>query len=577
MGFLYFLIAILVVAIILFVIWFISYKNDGKCPICALQKLTLPTKITMDIENEDNYNNGAAKTPPMGWSSWNTFRNNISEELILDTADAMKKSGLLDAGYQYVNLDDCWQSSMRDRQGRLQSDFGKFPSGISSLVNKINSMGMKVGIYSSNGTLTCEDLPASLGNEELDAQTIANWGCEFFKYDFCHHKIISGDAPAIEGIELSVAGNSEKLTLYADDAKLDGKATIVPMKDIPSKKAIGHLNHGAGSASFYPEINVAGKYILTLLFCKSKSFKEQYLQIIVNGQLHEAFFAKSKAFSPNGRMQIEINLKSGTNEIVLKNPVITKADSSYIQYKRMGDALKKATADAASNFGRAEKPITYSICEWGNANPWHWGAKAGNMWRTTPDILPNWFSIIMIYENNIKHYNHAGVGAWNDPDMLEVGNGKLTEDENKSHFSLWCMMAAPLILGNDVRKFVDDNGNAIMENPVLKIVTNKDIIAVDQDPLGKPAKRFKKIHGIDCIARPLANGDIALCMLNKGSKTKGISFDIEELANDEYLNFSSTHSTYNVQELWSSERFAAKTISATLSKHACKVYRISAK
>lgn len=577
MAFLYFLLALILVAIILFVVWFVSYKNDGKCPICALQKLTLPTKVTIDIENDENYNNGAAKTPPMGWSSWNTFRQNISEDLILSTAEAMKNSGLLDAGYQYINLDDCWQSSMRDKYGRLQNDLSKFPSGISSLVNRINSMGMKVGIYSSNGTLTCEDLPASLGNEELDAMTIAAWGCEFFKYDFCHHNIISGDAPAIEGIELSVPGKSSELTLYPRDAELEGKAAIVPMKNVPSNKAIGHLNHGGGSATFRPTVNVGGEYILTLLVCKSKSIKEQYLQVIVNGKTHEVFFPKTKAFSATGRTQLSVKLQSGSNEIILKNPVVTRADSSYIQYTRMGRALKKATADVASKLGRAEKPITYSICEWGNAFPWYWGAKAGNMWRTTPDICPNWISICNIYERTIKLYKYAGVGAWNDPDMLEVGNGKLSEDENKSHFSLWCMMAAPLILGNDIRKFVGTDGKALTENPVLKIVTNKDLISIDQDPLGKPAKRFKKINGIDFIARPLANGDIALCMFNKGSKTKGISFDIEELANDEYLNFSSTHSTYSVQELWSSERFTAKTISATLSKHATKVYRISTK
>lgn len=574
MGFLYFLLFLVIVAVILFVSWFISYKNNGKCPLCALQKLTIPTKITMDIENEENYNNGAAATPPMGWSSWNTFRQNISEDLILSTAEAMKNSGLLEAGYQYINLDDCWQSSMRDKYGRLQGDLEKFPSGIPSLVNKINSMGMKVGIYSSNGTLTCEDLPASLGNEELDALTIAAWGCEFFKYDFCHHNVISGDAPAIEAIEISTPGKSAELTLYPKDAEFTGKASVVDVKRVPSKKAIGHLNHGGGTATFRPTVNVGGEYILTLLICKSKSIKEQYLQVIVNGEIHELFFPKSKAFSPTGRTQLSVKLKSGLNEIILRNPVVTKADSSYVQYSRMGRALKKASADVASKLGRAEKPIVYSICEWGVSSPWNWGSKAGNMWRTTHDILPTWVSIRTIYESNIKLYKNAGVGAWNDPDMLEVGNGKLTEDENKAHFSLWCMMAAPLVLGNDIRKFIGSDGKALSDNPVLKIVTNKNLIQIDQDPLGKPAKRFKTIHGIDILIRPLANGDIALCMFNKSSKTKGISFDIEDLTSDEYIHFNSNHSSYAVQELWSSERFTAKTISATLSKHSAKVYRI---
>ena len=201
MKFLIALIVILLILVCAFIAWFVSYIKSGKCPVCALKKIIKPTKVTMDIESMPPYASGAAATPPMGWSSWNTFRQNISEEIILSTAVAMRKTGLYDAGYKYINLDDCWQSSMRDKNGRLQGDLEKFPSGISHLISQINQLGMKVGLYSSNGTLTCEDLPASLGTEVLDAKTIAEWGCEFFKYDFCHHKNISGEAPMIEGTQ----------------------------------------------------------------------------------------------------------------------------------------------------------------------------------------------------------------------------------------------------------------------------------------------------------------------------------------------------------------------------------------
>ena len=118
MGFLIALIVIIVAAAVAFAVWFITYKSSGKCPLCALEKLVKPTKVTMDVQNRELYSNGTALTPPMGWSSWNTFRQNISEELILSTAKAVKDSGLLDAGYQYINLDDCWQSSLRDKDGR---------------------------------------------------------------------------------------------------------------------------------------------------------------------------------------------------------------------------------------------------------------------------------------------------------------------------------------------------------------------------------------------------------------------------------------------------------------------------
>lgn len=573
-----FFIAILVILLIAaasFGIWFAVYRSRGKCPICALQKITKPTKVTIDTDSEEPYSNGAALTPPMGWSSWNTFRQNISEDLILSTAEAMKKTGLLEAGYQYINLDDCWQSSLRDANGRLQGDLEKFPNGIPHLISQINQMGMKVGLYTSNGTATCEDLPASLGKEVLDAQTFAEWGCEFFKYDFCHHKIISGEAPIIEAIEISAPGSKAELTLYPEDAELSGRARVLNIKRLPSGKGIGLLNHGAGTATFRPVVNFDGQYVLTLLIYKQFARREKYLQVIVNGETYEVFFPTSNGFSATGRTQLIVRLKGGANEIILRNPIATAADSSYVQYRRMGKALKDATRRVSLERGTREKPIVFSLCEWGTAHPWHWGAKAGNMWRTTHDITTNWTVINYIYERTLRLYQHAGPGAWNDPDMLEVGNGKLTDDENRTHFSLWCMLAAPLILGNDLRLMLSSDGEANPDNPVLKTVTNKSLILIDQDPLGKPAKRIKKMHGIDIIARPLANGDIALCFYNAGSHVKGLSFDINELSTDDYLNFNAPAASYQVHELWSDERFAAKTISVSLQKHACKVFRIS--
>ncbi len=576
MWFLILLLILIIAALAAFASWFVKYRKSGRCPLCALEKMGVPTKITIDTEKEEDYNSGAALTPPMGWSSWNTFKQNISEELILSTAAAMRLSGLMDAGYKYINIDDCWHSSFRDENGRLQGDLGKFPSGIPSLIEKINHMGMKVGLYSSNGTLTCEDLPASLGNEAVDAKTIAEWGCEFFKYDFCHNKKISGDAPVIEGIELNRPGQVAEYTLTPEDASFTGRACIVKIDRLPGGRAIGLLNHNAGTAIFKPVINLSGEYVLTLLIYKSLNLHhEQYLQVIVNGEIHEVFAPKTKGFNPTGRLQLKANLNAGENEIILKNPVRTLADSSFVQYSRMARELKKATAEVSAKTGNPEKPIVFSICEWGTSFPWHWGAKAGNLWRTTHDIMPFWKSVYMIYLRNIGLYKYAKPGAWNDPDMLEVGNGKLTADENRAHFSLWCMMAAPLILGNDIRKFVNDDGTAIENHPVLNIVTNKELIAIDQDALGKAAKRIKKVQGIDIIARPLENGDTALCFFNTSAKSKGLSFNINDLATDEYLNFGETRSSYSVHELWSGEKFSASIISTSMPKHGVKVYRIS--
>lgn len=571
--------AVIVVALTAaFVSWFFAMKASGKCPLCALKKIAIPRSITIDTSDVDDYDNGVAQTPPMGWSSWNTFRNHIDQELIYETAQAMVNSGLAEAGYKYVNLDDCWQSSQRDEDGKLQGDLKTFSKGIPQLIKDINALGLKVGLYASNGTLTCEDLPASLGREDLDAKTLASWGCEFFKYDFCHNKPISGDCPPIEKIELNKLGDdgfNSQLVLKPDDARFTGMARVVKFKDLPSGKAIGYLNHGAGTAEFEFNNMPQGKYALTAVFKKSFARKERYMQVIVNGKMHEIFFPPGKGFSDNGRVQTVVELKGSTNTIVLKNPVATIADSSYIQYKRMGDALKNATKLWAEVTNTPEKPIVYSLCEWGTAKPWEWGSKAGNMWRTTHDIFANWKSIMLIYNYSVKFYDRASVGHWNDPDMLEVGNGKLTEDENRSHFSLWCMMAAPLMLGNDIRKFVDGNGMAVEGNSTLKIVTNKHLIAIDQDTLGKPAKRLKTTSGIDVLARPLANGDVALCLFNKSSKTKSINYELASLSDDEYLMLQKSGS-YQIHNLWNDERTAGGTITATLPKHGVNVYRIKA-
>lgn len=578
MIFLIVLIAIIVILAVLFVSWFFTMKANGKCPLCAIKKMTIPRKITMDISETENYNNGVAQTPPMGWSSWNTFRNHIDQDMIMEVAEAMVNSGLADAGYKYVNLDDCWQSSMRDSDGKLQGDLRTFSRGIPQLIKDINQLGLKVGLYSSNGDLTCEDMPASLGNEDLDAKTLASWGCEFFKYDFCHSHPISGDCPAIEKIELNRIDTNDFNSLEVlkpEDAEFTGMAKIIKLSELPSGQAIGFLNHGAGSATFKVISLPKGKYALTVVHQKTFRRTDSYAQITVNGKIHEMFFPRGKGFSDSGRTQIVVDLKDGENVITVQNPIATVADSSYIQYKRMGDALKNATKEWAKFTNTPEKPIVYSICEWGTAQPWDWGRKAGNMWRTTHDIMPVWKSVVLLYDFTIKKYAAAGPGGWNDPDMLEVGNGKLSEDENRAHFSLWCMMAAPLMLGNDIRKFVDGNNNAVEGNSALKIVTNKQLIAIDQDTLGKPAKRLKKVTGVDIIARPLANGDTALCLFNRSAGNKNIHLNLKELLTDEYLDTPQVDQ-YELHDLWSDERNTASAVSASLPKHSVKVYRIKA-
>ena len=570
--FLIILATIIAIALVVFIVWFASSLAAGKCPLCML-KQPFMSKLTIDVNNLQNFENNTKKAPLMGWSSWNTFRNHIDDNLIYETAVALKETGLSDAGYKYVNLDDCWQSSLRDENGDLQGDLESFPYGIPNLVERINELDLKVGLYSSNGTLTCEDLPASLNNETKDAGTLARWGVEYFKYDFCHHEYISGDCPAIEYVDLNKENNFASIRLSPENATYTGKAKMIKIKELPSQKAFGLINHGAGSVSFDVDVDEEDEYTMTIHYYKVQNPHKQYCQVTINDKMYEVFFPASKPFTADARQQIKVKLYAGKNTITFQNPIVTKADSSFCQYLRMANALKNATADYASENKVDEKPITFSICEWGNADPSKWGAKVGNMWRTTSDILPNWLSIRYIYERNVRLYEYAYPGHYNDPDMLEVGNGKLSENENKAHFSLWCMMASPLVLGNDIRLLKDKSDEKAQST--LKILTNKELIAIDQDSLSKQAKPIKlTLFGIDVLARPLENGDVALCIFNKSPNKKNFNFSLNTLCDEPYLEFEKADE-YKIHDLWDNETFNASNVNGTIDKHSVKVYRIS--
>ena len=570
-GFLVFLTIFIVLLVLIGVGSLVAYVLQGKCILCAMKHIGRG-RLTMDIKKEPDYNNGASDTPIMGWSSWNLLRNHIDEDAIYDTANAMVRSGLANAGYEYINIDDCWQSSMRDDEGRIQADLEAFPSGIKDLCERVNRLGLKLGIYSSNGTLTCEDMPASLGNEELDAKTFASWGVEFVKYDFCHNQKLTGRTPIIEYVDISRPGERSEMRLRPDKAHYTGRARAVKCNGLPSKEGIGFLNHGAGTAEFHVDVPYGGEYIMTVHYHKTAYHKRQYMQVHVNGRIYEIHMPKGFSMSHDAKVQIKLRLDGGDNKIILCNPIVTMADSSYIQYKRMGKALQEASRERAKHTGREDKPITFSICEWGFSHPWHWGAKAGNMWRTTMDITPNWARIVSIYNKSVDLYEYSSPSHINDPDMLEVGNGKLTPDENRTHFTLWCMMAAPLVLGNDLRKLTDNSSDSRF---LLSVLTNKSLILIDQDPLVKAAKRIKRTPAMDIIARPLANGDTAICFFNKSLKERPVEFSIDSLKEDEYLNFKRASGNYEVHDLWTDERYSGTEINTTVPKHGVAVYRIS--
>lgn len=550
-------------------------KRKNICPACAAKKAFAYTRV--HIENKEKYSNGVALTPPMGWSSWNTFRNSIDENLINETADALIKTGLKDAGYIYVNLDDCWQSSLRTADGKLQGDLTRFPKGIKPLIEEINAKGLKVGLYTSNGTLTCEDLPASLYNEAIDANTLAEWGAEYFKYDFCHNEAIPTIAPNLIKLYIGKPGEKDFIDIFAHHGEISDGAKVFPDERVEGGFTVGNLCGGLGKLTF-PAIDVPenNEYSLTIVFRKGGNTRK-FLVCKVNDETeYDCYFPASKGFTADGRLQVKIQLKKGLNKLEFYNPVASKADSAQRQYIKMGQELKRATREYAEKNGVPEKPICFSICEWGRNQPWKWGSKAGNLWRTTGDIRPNWLSMIAIYETNIHLYKYASPGCWNDPDMLEVGVGSLTTEENKTHFSLWCMMAAPLILGNDVRKFINDDGSVDENNKILEILKNKNLIAIDQDKRGMQGKRIFTNGLTDIIVKPLENRELAVCFLNKTNEKKHMVLPTAKIHNEPYVDLPISKQ-YEVCDLWENVVFTTNdSIECDVEPHGVKVFKMKA-
>jgi len=336
---------------------------------------------------------GLALTPPMGWNSWNTFEVNINETLIKEVADIMAENGMLEAGYNYIVIDDGWEAKKRDEKGNLIPDPIRFPGGMKALGDYLHSKGFKFGIHNCAGRTTCSGFPGGRGNEFQDARTYASWGVDYLKYDWCDH----GTADARE------------------------------------------------------------------------------------------------------------------------------------TYKTMGDALYAA--------GR---PIVYSLCEWGNNKPWEWAKDIGHLWRTTGDITDCYdcqgeydLGMKFILNLQVGLEKHAGPDHWNDPDMLEVGNPGLTLAESRSQFSLWCMLAAPLMAGNNLRT---------MKPEILEILTNKDAISIDQDSLGKQGYRYMDHPSKDIWIKELSKGNWAFCYYNTGDQPLKIKIN--------WIHYGFLKGEYSVYDIW---------------------------
>ncbi|MCL2212932.1 MAG: alpha-galactosidase, partial [Oscillospiraceae bacterium] len=433
------------------------------------------------------------KLPPiMGWNTWNQFHQHITEEIVIEVANAMKENGLLAAGYRYLNLDDCWQASDRDENGRITFDVGTFPSK-ESIIGKLNALGFKAGVYSSAGVMTCEDLPGSYGNEDIDAQTFVDWGVEYLKYDYCHVVDIPTDphydkanfaekTPPILYIGVTpIDASAPEIRLMAQQAQLVAPAVL-------EENAIVGLDCPRGVAKFAVTVPKGGEYQIAVGYKKRYAPHRKFVLIATGDSTAQLYFPTTSGWHSPSRATTKITLTAGENTILLTNPIREQKDDSILRYTRMGEALKKAAP--------ADKPIYFSICEHGRTEPWTWAGDFAGSWRISSDISANWSSVLRCYEKAADLWSYQQPGAYNDPDMLEVGIGSLTDTENLTHFALWCMMSSPLILGLDVRK---------IEPKVLEIITNRELIALNQDDLMLQASRTKLEEGVDLLVKPLSD------------------------------------------------------------------------
>ncbi|MFC9330993.1 glycoside hydrolase family 27 protein, partial [Kitasatospora sp. NPDC057015] len=375
--------------------------------------------------------NQLALTPPMGWNSWNKYGCSVTEAKVKAEADAIVASGLKDAGYSYVTVDDCWMASSRDAvTGGLVADATKFPSGMKALGDYIHGKGLKFGIYESPTQGTCQHRPGSYGHETQDANTFASWGVDALKYDWC------GDS------------TTESPQLYVD----------------------------------YPN-----------------STPQALAQVL---------------------------------------------------FPRMRDAL------AATN-----RPILYMLSACCAALDFpSWASGTANQWRISTDIYDNWNSIMNNFNRDTPHAASAGPGGWNDPDMLEVGNGGMTDAEDRTHFSLWAQLAAPLIMGHDV---------STQSAATKTILGNTDVIAVDQDSKGAQGTVVNKKDGLLVMRKPLANGDLAVTLTNTTSATATISTSASVLG-------IGGVASYSLKDLWSKGTSTSTgAISASVASHATVMYRVT--
>lgn len=351
-----------------------------------------------------------ALTPPMGWNSWNCFAQEVSADRVKRAANAMVKSGLINHGWTYINIDDFWENHRDSKDSSLRGKFRDeagfiIPNSrfvdMKPLADYVHNLGLKIGLYSSPGPWTCGGCAGSYGYEKQDAQSYSKWGFDYLKYDWCSYGNVINGLP----------GND-------------------PLK-------VSSLSYQGGASL-------------------------------------------SAAIKP---------------------------------YEIMGEYLRQQPRD-----------IVFSLCQYGMSDVWKWGdLVGGNCWRTTNDITDTWVSIKSIALDQDKSAAYAKPGNWNDPDMLVVGEvgwgnmhpSKLKPDEQYLHISLWCLFSSPLLIGCDMEE---------LDDFTLNLLTNDEVIEINQDPLGKQATCVQTLGDLRIYVKELEDGSRAVGFCNFGLEIADLSY-----------------------------------------------------
>lgn len=559
-----------------------------------------PGKLLGKDYSFDAFDNGKVllgkkknRLPAMGWNSWNAFGSGNTAALTRAMADKMVELGLDQLGYEYLVLDDgCYKQERVD--GKLSNEEVKFPEGFRALADYIHGKGLKFGMYNDIGTNLCAGAAVgTCGHEDVDAQSYIDWGVDFLKVDNCYYlwdnaTFSAGTnakfvyTPNIKGIRV-VGENFEQVYPAVKDGKLNGLGCYIKEDYVTNIGTFDGTNVGttpvgprSGELEFMIEVPAAGEYQVYVTYASGEEpGTGSWLQLAVEGKLfYDDFLTATETKETFTESQgITVSLAAGGNRLRVMNH--RRQENTLHSYATLLSGLNKAKPD---------HDVVLSLCEWGKTQPQNWGYKVADSWRILNDITfcvgadgnpgrGTWFdmgtaSVTSQYDKAVVMDEFAGLSkGWNDPDMMMIGMDGLDETMCKTHMAMWCMMNSPLMLGLDLRRV--EKGDWI-----YNIIANKELIALNQDALGIQAKRvFTTIetetpdtdyitnhNRCDILAKPLANGDVALCFINVSDQPweQELSVSVEQivkLLGHKMVNAAqfAKAEAYEVTDLWNGE------------------------